>query len=173
MRKSADIETIKTSYTKKTTCQAKAIYKLSQKYYNKNSKWQGRGACKVYALRDAIEDAMRGENEIQLTIGNAEHFVPKNEILFFESGDGKVYAHTRDAIYTAPYKLFELESLMPPFFVRISKSAIANLHQITSIRREVVGNGELTFRGSQKKIYFSRAYYKLLQYKMEEMRLGK
>ena len=128
---------------------------------------------KVYALRDAIEDAMRGENEIQLTIGSAEHFVPKNEILFFESGDGKVYAHTRDAIYTAPYKLFELESLMPPFFVRISKSAIANLHQITSIRREVVGNGELTFRGSQKKIYFSRAYYKLLQYKMEEMRLGK
>ena len=128
---------------------------------------------KVYALRSAIEDMMRGENEIMLTIGATEHFVPKNDVLFFESSEGKVYAHTADRMYTAPYKLFELEAQMPSFFVRISKSAIANIHHISSIRREVVGNGELTFRRCDKKVYFSRAYYKLLQYKMEEMRLMK
>lgn len=128
---------------------------------------------KIYALRSAIEDVMRGENELLLTVGATEYFIPKNEILFFESGEGKVYAHTSGAIYTAPYKLFELESLMPSAFVRISKSVIANLGRVASVRREVVGNGEITFRDSNKKTYFSRAYYKLLQYKLEEMRLMK
>ena len=128
---------------------------------------------KIYALRAAIEDVMRGENELTLMAGGTEYFVPKNEILFFESNEGKVYAHTANGMYTAPYKLFELENIMPSSFVRVSKSVIANLHHVSSIRREVVGNGEMTFRGSLKKTYFSRAYYKLLQYKMEEMRLGK
>ena len=128
---------------------------------------------KIYALRAAIEDAVRGETELVLMSGGREYFVPKNEILFFESCEGKVYAHTADGTYTAPYKLFELEDIMPSSFTRISKSVIANLRKVSSIRREVVGNGELTFRGSHKKTYFSRAYYKLLQYKMEEMRLEK
>ena len=128
---------------------------------------------KAVALKAAIEDALRGENEIALTSGGTEYFVPKNDILFFESSEGKVYAHTKDMTYHAPYKLFELEALMPSFFVRISKSVIANINHISSMRREVVGNGELTFRGCEKRVYFSRAYYKLLQYKIEEMRLKK
>ncbi len=126
---------------------------------------------KTYGLQSAIEDILRGENELMLMSGGAEHFVLKNDILFFESSEGKVYAHTNENTYVAPYKLFELESLMPSSFVRISKSAIVNIQHISSIRREVVGNGELTFRRSDKKVYFSRAYYKLLQYKIEETRL--
>ena len=125
----------------------------------------------IYALKAAIEETMRKENTITLMSDGASYFVPKSEILFFESSEGKVYAHTKDAMYTAPYKLFELEERMPPSFVRVSKSVIANLLQIRSLKREVVGNGELTFRGCDKKAYFSRAYYKLLQYKLEEMRL--
>jgi DNA-binding LytR/AlgR family response regulator len=74
-------------------------------------------------------------------------------------------------MYIAPHRLFELESLMPPSFVRISKSVIANILQIESLHREIVGNGEITFRGCSKKTYFSRAYFKLLQYKIDEMRL--
>lgn len=124
-------------------------------------------------IEDAIECALRGENELMLTSGGVEYFIPKNRILFFESANGKVYAHTEDKIFTAPYRLFELEKLLPSSFVRISKSAIANVMRILSIHRELVGNGELTFLGSEKKVYFSRAYYKLLQYKIDEMRLQK
>ena len=126
---------------------------------------------KIYDLRAAIEDALRGENELRLLSGATEHFISKTDILFFESSEGKVYAHTAKGMYVAPHKLFELESLLPPSFVRISKSAIVNIHQISAMKREVVGNGELSFRGCEKKTYFSRAYYKLLQYKIEEMRL--
>ena len=134
--------------------------------------------CKVCSerttrLEEAIETALRGENELMLTVGTDEHFVPKNRILFFESSNGKVYAQTADKTYVAPYRLCELEALLPVSFARISKSAIANVMQVSSLRRELVGNGELSFRGCEKKVYFSRAYYKLLQYKIEEMRLRK
>ena len=128
---------------------------------------------RIRALESAIEVALRGENEIMLLSSGAEYFIPKADILFFESSDGKVYAHTKDAIYTAPYKLFELEELLPPFFVRISKSTIANVSEIAYLRRELVGNGEMGFRSCDKKVYFSRAYFKLLQYKIDEMRLKK
>lgn len=124
-------------------------------------------------LEEAIECALRGENELMLTVGATEYYVPKNRILFFESSNGKVYAQTADKTYVAPYRLCELEGLLPVPFVRISKSAIANVMQISSLRRELVGNGELSFRGCEKKVYFSRAYYKLLQYKLDEMRLRK
>lgn len=123
------------------------------------------------AMKAAIEDAIRADGTLTLTSDGTTYFIAKSEILFFESYEGKVYAHTRDKTYAAPYKLFELETRMPPSFVRVSKSVIANLSQIRSMKREVVGNGELTFRGCDKKAYFSRAYYKLLQYKLEEMRL--
>ena len=134
--------------------------------------------CKVCSerttrLEEAIETALRGENELMLTVGTDEHFVPKNRILFFESSNGKVYAQTADKTYVAPYRLCELEALLPVSFARIPKSAIANVMQVSSLRRELVGNGELSFRGCEKKVYFSRAYYKLLQYKIEEMRLRK
>ena len=126
---------------------------------------------KIISLESAIEAAIRGENEISLFSDGVEHFVPKSSILYFESSEGKVYAHTADCIYTTPHKLFELESIMPSSFTRVSKSTIANIAEISYLRRELVGNGEMGFRRSDKKVYFSRAYFKLLQYKIDEMRL--
>lgn len=126
---------------------------------------------KIRSLEASIEVALRGENDIALSSDGIEFFVPKISILFFESSDGRVYAHTRDRIYTAPYRLFELEGLMPSSFVRVSKSVIANIAEISYLRRELVGNGEIGFRGCDKRVYFSRAYFKLLQYKIDEMRL--
>lgn len=121
-------------------------------------------------LEIAIEEALRSEDTITLSSGGTDYFVPKGEILYFESSDGSVYAHTASAIYTARYKLCELESIMAPTFARVSKSAIANLLKVSSVKREIVGNGTLTFYGCDKKVWFSRAYFKLLQYKLDEMR---
>ena len=128
---------------------------------------------KAGAIKELVESALREGDTLTLCIDNVDYFIPKSEILFFESGNGKVYAHTKDAIYSAPYKLFELENMLPSSFIRISKSAIVNVLRISSMRRELVGNGELTFRDCGKTVYFSRAYYKLLQYKINEMRFTK
>ena len=113
------------------------------------------------------------EREMTLQLSGTEYYVPIKEILFFEAFNGKVYAHTVERMYMTPYKLFELENIMPSSFVRISKSTIANIMLITSLRREIVGNGEISFRSCEKKAYFSRGYYKVLRDKIDEMRLGK
>ena len=126
---------------------------------------------RIKKLELAIEEALAREDTVTLSSGGTDYFVPKSDILYFESSNGSVYAHTKDAVYTAHHKLCELEIIMAPRFARISKSAVANLMQISSIKREIVGNGTLTFYGCEKKVWFSRAYFKLLQYKLDEMRI--
>ena len=43
---------------------------------------------------------------------------------------------------------------------------------IGSLTRELVGNGEITFSDSEKTTYFSRAYYKSLRDRIEEIRFS-
>ncbi len=126
--------------------------------------------AEIKALMADVEALLRRGSVIGLLSGSTECFLPKQEVLFFESSGGKVYAHTAEVIYQAPYRLFELESLLPSTFQRISKSAIANLARVVTLRRELVGNGVLGFRDSEKTVYFSRSYYKLMQEKLKEMR---
>ncbi len=125
----------------------------------------------VGRIESLLQNFIKNEHDMVLYSSGIEYYVPVSEILFFETESGKVYAHTATQLYTSEYKLFELESILPTSFVRISKSSIANVMLVSSLRRELVGNGELTFKNSQKTTYFSRAYYKALRTKIDEMRL--
>lgn len=127
---------------------------------------------RIERIENALEGIVKSRRELTLYIGNAEYYIPVTDILFFETNGGRVCAHTSSGMYTAPYKLFELENLLPSSFVRISKSAIANVMRISSLSRELVGNGEITFSRSDKRTYFSRAYYKILRDRIEEIRLS-
>ena len=127
----------------------------------------------IRRIEAILENLLIGGKEMVLTIAGTEHYVPIKDILFFESLAGKICAHTKERMFTCEYKLYELEAILPSFFVRISKSTIANVMPITSLRRELVGNGEITFKDCGKKAYFSRGYYKPLRDKIDEMRLGK
>jgi DNA-binding LytR/AlgR family response regulator len=125
---------------------------------------------RVEIIENAIENALRGIGELTLYIDSTEYYVPKEDILFFETYNGHVWAHTENRMYMSNNKLFELEDIMPSYFVRISKSAVVNVRMISSLRREITGNGELTFKQSDKKVYFSRGYYKTLKDKIEKVR---
>ena len=127
----------------------------------------------IKRIESILENLLICEKEMVLTIAETDYYILINDILFFESFDGKIYAHTKNRIFTCKHKLYELEAILPSIFVRISKSTIANIMTITSLRRELVGNGEITFKDCGKKAYFSRGYYKHLRDKMDEMRLGK
>jgi len=118
-----------------------------------------------------LEAETTGKNELKLYLDNVEYFVAPEEILYFESSSNRVYAHTENSVYVAPHKLFELEALLAPAFIRSSKSSLVNLYRIRSLRRELAGHGEITFRDSDKRTYFSRGYYKPLHEKITEMRL--
>ncbi len=125
---------------------------------------------KISHLETVIENAVKGDSVLVLYSTGTEYYVPKKDVLFFETYDGKVCAHTKDRMYKTNHKLFELEGIMPSYFVRISKSVIANAKMINSLRRELTGNGEITFAGTDKSTYFSRGYYSILKDKLEEMR---
>lgn len=128
---------------------------------------------RIKLVESVVENILRGGSELVLSIGSREYYVPQSEILFFETDNGKICAHTKDRMYQTGYKLFELEEILPTYFVRISKSVIANTRLISSLCRELTGNGEITFKGCGKVTYFSRGYYKVLKDKIEEVRFGK
>ena len=125
---------------------------------------------KIRHLEKVIENALGGDAEMILTLGDTEYFVPKREILFFETSDGKLTAHTRSRMYYAPYTLFGLERVRPDGFMRVSKSCIVNATEIAAISHTLTGNGEVLFRDTDKKVYVSRGYYKALKEKIYDMK---
>lgn len=109
--------------------------------------------------------------ELALMRGNVECFVPLADILFFETQDGHVAAHTKDAMYDTPMTLTALASRLPYNFIRISKSGILNAKQVSSVARNLTGASEVTFKNTSKRTYISRAYYKAFKDRLTEIRL--
>ena len=68
-----------------------------------------------------------------------------NYALFFETDDNKVYAHSYDNFYEVKYKLYELESIIPFYYCRVSKSAIINLRAIYSLEKSFSGASTASF----------------------------
>ena len=82
--------------------------------------------------------------------------------LFFETDENGISAHTRTDAYQVKYKLYELEELLPRFFMRVSKSAILNTNHIYSINRNLTASSVVAFLNTHKQVYVSRYYYKPL-----------
>lgn len=126
---------------------------------------------KIRQIEAAIENILAEERELVLYIRDTEYYIPKGDILFFETEDGRVKAHTADRIFTSENKLFELEEMMPEYFVRVSKSCILNVMKVESVTRNPIGASEIRLRDSEKKVYVSRSYYKILKDKINNLRL--
>ena len=120
-------------------------------------------------IESAVKGVIKGGSPIQLTIKETDYFIPKSDILYFETEDGVVKAHTADKIFTSPQKLFELEETLPPTFLRISKSCIVNVSKVEAIRKNPLGASEVFLRGTPQKVYASRFYYKALREKLERV----
>ncbi len=185
-----------TCQVSKPTCQPEGVYNGRVRCYNHiTSKSEG-GACVKYTcivspdtdeeeiiirvrektdrvklLESVIENVLESDSSVTLYVMDTEYYVPKRDILYFETESGGVKAHTADRIYTAEYRLFELEQIMPPYFTRVSKSCILNVMKVEAIRRNPIGASEVFLRGCDKKVYVSRAYYKILKEKIDEVRL--
>ncbi len=125
---------------------------------------------RVMLLERAMETLLDTDAEMVLTLGDTEYYVPKRDILFFETVGGKVAAHTTDKMYYTAHRLVELEAIMPTSFVRASKSCIINAHAVSALSHNITGASLVAFRGTDKVVYVSRAYYKILKEKIHELR---
>jgi len=103
--------------------------------------------------------------------GEEQYYLTLSEILFFETDGDKVFAHTEKDSYETRQRLYELGAVLPNYFVRISRSTIANTLHIFSIQRGLTRVGLVSFRGSYKEVYVSRMYNNILKEKMEERHL--
>ena len=92
-----------------------------------------------------------------------EFFINSDQILFYETSDSYTYAHTRHHIYRVKCRLYELASILPPNFLRISKSAIININPVLSFATTVGTTGTARFAGTHKRIHVSRQYIKPLR----------
>lgn len=124
----------------------------------------------VKRIQDLVSSVIENNAELLLHVGSCEYYVPRNEILFFETDGGRTTAHTTDKMYYTSYKLYELGQLLPVSFVRISKSCILNAAKVCTIHKNLAGASEVLFRNSHKKVFVSRMYFKVLKERIEEMR---
>lgn len=85
-------------------------------------------------------------------------FIPMKDIFYFESVDGKVFFYTTGEYYEATAKLYKIEeTLQSTKFARVSKSTIANLSKMRSIKPEENSRLLATLTNSEK-IIVSRQY---------------
>ncbi len=125
----------------------------------------------VAAIQNAVSDVVNVSQKFRLYKGNTEYYLSLDEVLFFETDEGGVSAHTAEEVYRTGYKLYELEDMLPGMFMRVSKSTILNTNHIYSINRNLTASSVVAFQGTHKQVYVSRYYYKPLISKLEEKRL--
>jgi DNA-binding LytR/AlgR family response regulator len=130
----------------------------------------GRLDGKVQKVYDALMELVKGSQQLLLHKGNVEYYLPLDSILFFETTENCISAHTVDNVYETTYRLYELEERLPGYFMRVSKSTILNLNHIYSISRNLTASSEVQFFDTHKQVYVSRNYYKSLKIRLDEKR---
>lgn len=113
-----------------------------------------------------------GNDTIGVIHRGSEVMMPLSEILFFETSEDAVYAHTKVHSFKCNYRLYELEDILPSNFTRISKSTITNINTIQSIERKLTSSRAIEYRESNKVSYVSRMYYPSIKDKLSERRIG-
>lgn len=126
---------------------------------------------KLQLIQGALEREWNASEEIALRRGEEECYLPYREILFFETEGKSVVAHTKDDEFLCPLHLKDLLLLLPRSFARASKSCIVNTACICAIQRSPTGVSTARFSGSNKVVYISRMYYKIVREIIEETRL--
>ncbi|SEQ21721.1 LytTr DNA-binding domain-containing protein [Lachnospiraceae bacterium RM5] len=114
----------------------------------------------------AIEMLEGKKRSIPVTLSEQALFCDINDIFYIESVDKKTFVYTKDNCYSAKYRLYELEDMLGPFFMRCSKSMIINLKKIKSVKSEIGGRMNATLL-SKEVIIISRSYVKEMKRRLE------
>lgn len=125
---------------------------------------------RILRIQQALMDQASKDLTILLHKNEKEYYMPLEELLFFETENKEIRAHTKNDIYETHYKLYELEELLPGYFMRVSKSTIVNVNYIYSITKNITASSVVEFKDCHKQVYVSRNYYKVLVERIAEKR---
>lgn len=121
----------------------------------------------VAAIVNSLKDVEDKFNHLNGYLGETVYSLELKGILFFETNDRNVYAHTVNNAFLIHYRLYELEENLPDNFLRVSKSSILNVNEILSLSRSVTGN-LVQFKNTYKQVYVSRRFLKELKIKLNQ-----
>ncbi len=125
---------------------------------------------KVLDIQEALYDLSKQQQKIVFYQNNSAYYLSLEEILFFETDGKEIHAHTINQMYSIKYRLYELEEMLPGYFMRVSKSTILNIKRIYAITRSLPSSCSVQFQNTHKQVYVSRYYYKPLKSRLEEKR---
>ena len=117
----------------------------------------------VQKIQRFIEDQTAQQVSFTFYKDNQEFYFPVDRILFFETEGEYVYAHTEKDSFRVKLRLYELEEILPGYFIRSSKSTIINSQQVYSITRNLTASSLVAFKNTHKHVYVSRHYYQPLK----------
>lgn len=126
----------------------------------------------ITQLQNLIMEATKDTQAVEFYKGDSRVYLNLDEILFFETTDTLISAHSKDDSFEVRYKLYELENMLPMSYMRVSKSTILNTRKIFSIERNLYASSEVSFRDTFKKVFVSRHYYKALVAKLDHDRIS-
>jgi DNA-binding LytR/AlgR family response regulator len=131
----------------------------------------GRADETVRKIQQYIQEQYASAPEFTFYKQNQEFYFPLDEVLFFETEGDYIYAHTTDDAYRIKYRLYELEKILPRYFVRAAKSTIVNIRRVYSISKSLASSSLIRFADSHKQVYVSRFYYQELRLRLKERSL--
>ncbi len=121
-------------------------------------------------MTDELKEIISSIGLIGLTFAGKKEeetfFIPIKDIFYFESVDGRIFFYTENETYEATAKLYKIEeSLQKLKFARISKTVIANLDKMLSIKKSENSRLVATLINKEK-ILVSRQYVSEIKKKL-------
>ena len=122
-------------------------------------------------ITDKLNDAIATLATAELTFAGQKEketfFIPLNDIYYFETVDGTVFLYTANDTYESSTRLYKIEeTLKNTHFSRISKTVIANLDKMLSIKR-AEGSRLVATLDNQEKLIVSRQYVSKIKKTLE------
>ena len=124
----------------------------------------------ISKIQKAISDTTTRKQSFIFFKEEREYFFSLDEIVFFETADNQMHAHTGSDVFQVKYRLYELEEILPGNFMRVSKSTILNTDRIISITKNIASANTVSFTETHKQLFVSRYYYRALKDKLESRR---
>ena len=118
------------------------------------------------ALTEQIEAlvlARQGTDQVTAYTEDEVRMLKFSDIECITVLDGKTWAiDTRGRRYRLKLRLYELEQILPSFFIRINKSALANEHRLERFSASFSGAVDAVFRCGYKE-YVSRRCFAVIK----------
>ncbi|MBE6733757.1 MAG: LytTR family transcriptional regulator [Ruminococcaceae bacterium] len=114
----------------------------------------------VIALINYI-NAGNSKGKLILFREDEQFLVDAKDVVYLEADEGKITVTSKDGIYTAKQKLYELKDFLSSLpFAQINKGTIVNIDFVKSVSAEFSGNYTLRLKDRKETLTISRKYFK-------------